>query len=96
MALDPGLAVEDHEELGARGALADDDLARRTVTCSADFATSCSSFLEQAEKRGTVASASTNESLRAMRRNLCHRLVKCRGNVLEPTPKVDTSDTQAF
>ncbi len=40
------------------------------VTWSADFATICSSFLEQAEKRGTVASVSTKESLRAMPRNV--------------------------
>ena len=66
VALDPGLAVEDHEELGAGGALGDDHGAGRDVHRLGRFATSWSSFLEQAEKRGTVARVSTNESLRAM------------------------------
>ena len=71
VALDAGPAVEDHEKnYGAGGALGHHHLARgQCCAVPRAFATICSSFLEQAEKSGTVARVSTNESFRAIQKS---------------------------
>ena len=72
--LDPGRAVEDHEELVAGLALGHERPCRpATRTSSARLATSWSSFLEQAAKSGTCWRWSMNASRRAMGGNLTGR-----------------------
>ena len=75
VALDPGLPVDDHEELGARRALADDDLPGVDVDVLGQLRHHrCSSFLEQAEKSGTWSRCRRTSRCGPWRAS-CHGLV---------------------